>query len=295
MGSHDPERVEAGASTKPEILDGRDTKDLNSAMKKFILENGLEVIAGTDKGVDYKDRNEDRVAVVPESNFVAVVDGMGGHEDGDKAAQLLAEEFSKKPLTLDRAAEIAVERMRSEGLDSSAGAVFVAVLMLLATDGKYYANFSMAGDSRIVVSDSRGQVKFESEDQSLVASLVKEKVLTKDQSLYNDHRYVVNNPVSAHPFEIKHFSEMELEKGDKVFLMSDGIADNLTPEEIGSLSSGKSAADSYLMIARITEERMTNYEAIKRGSDRATKGIYSDGFLSKPKRDNRALAVFEIR
>ena len=73
-----------------EILDGEEVEDFAVSPHYFRLGSGDEVIAGTDKGINYKDYNEDRVVVSPEGNFIAVIDGMGEYGKGDRAAEILA-------------------------------------------------------------------------------------------------------------------------------------------------------------------------------------------------------------
>lgn len=289
-----PEAQEVKPKTAPEILDGRDAINLLVAEREFRLNNGIEVVAGTDKGVGRDGANEDRILVAPEENFLAVIDGMGGYGNGDLAAQYIAEEFSKNPKDLDNAALDAVKRIKETNIDPNAGGVFVSALIHLSPEGKYLADFAMAGDSRIVVLDSNRNVKFVSEDHSPVAMLVRIGKLDADEALYHSSRHVVQNPISQQQFTIDHV-QFELAEGDMILMMSDGIADNFTPEEIAEMAKERKAPETYKYIALQSQQRMENKEFIKlKTGDRRKVKTYIDGFRSEPKGDNRALAVLEI-
>ena len=82
------------------ILDGAAPVELGRAeITAFRLGSGDQLFAATHPGFGYKDRNEDRIALVERDvgggleSWAFVVDGMGGQSSGDVCAQLLSEEL----------------------------------------------------------------------------------------------------------------------------------------------------------------------------------------------------------
>lgn len=93
--------------------------------------------------------------------------------------------------------------------------------------------------------------------------------------------------------------------------MTDGISDNLTPDEIAKLIKGQDPDLAVKLIDMITSERMKNYEDIIKKTElpfnprfdiitnlttigRRKTGKYSDGRKSMPKKDNRGIAIMEV-
>ncbi len=281
-----------------EILDGKEALGLAESMRTYSLESGDLLYAGTDKGIDYKDHNEDRIVVVPAKNFAAVVDGMGGLEQGEVAAQILAEELKALPTDVKSAAQNAITKMVEHKIQKG-GAVFVSCRLLIEHDSKFFELFQL-GDSSLVVIDTSGHVVFESEDDSMTGRLVADGVITPDQALYFGTRHMVSSAVSPNKaVEItipKSCEKVKLEKGNTVILMSDGISDNLTVEDIAKkIKEGLSPKELFTWISTETDRRMRDASKIIEFSERKKNGIYSDGFKSEPKPDNRALAILEIK
>ncbi|MFZ1020030.1 MAG: hypothetical protein WAN61_03530 [Minisyncoccia bacterium] len=279
----------------PEILDGKEAKDLAESMHVFELKSGDIVYAGTDKGINYADHNEDRVTVNPKENFFAVVDGMGGESKGELAAQILAEEFLTESTNIDFAVNQAKLRMSEQGVEGG-GAVFISAQLNIGPNGKFL-NISQLGDAKLIIIKKDGTVRFESKDESLVQTLVDGKVITPDEALYNSQRNVVTKAVSPDTEDkVKSYPLIKVENGDMVLLYSDGISDNFTPEEIAKkIKEGLSGKALFSWLSDATGKRMQNAKEIVGNSDRENKGVYSDGYKSKPKPDNRSLVIVEIK
>ena len=95
----------------------------------------------------------------------------------------------------------------------------------------------------------------------------------------------------------KLYPKIKVEKGDFVFLVSDGISDNLTAEEISTEMKKRnlSPRELFSWLSEVTTNRAQNAEEIEKNSTRRDSGVYSDGYKSRPKGDNRALAILEIK
>ncbi len=134
--------------------------------------------------------------------------------------------------------------------------------------------------------------------------------MTEDQLLYHPQRNIISNQINAQENKIT-TKKVKVNKGDRVILMTDGISDNLTPDEIAKLIKGQNPDVAVKLIDMITTQRMKNNEDIITKTERPFNpmfdfvnnettigrrktGKYSDGFKSKPKRDNRGIAIMEV-
>jgi|GEM_PF-5619340 len=319
----------------PEILAGEGAESfLVPAIPSFEFKSGDRLLAGTDKGIGYKDHNEDRVVIVEKENFVAVVDGMGGESQGEKAAQILAESLLASPNDPTQATKIARQKMKESDLfEKEGGACFMAAKVLDTQNGKVL-QISRIGDCSLFVMKKDGTIVYKSPEDSLISLLVDIGIITKDQALYHDLRAIILQAVNIAPNvkpenmlrslvkngyltpeqeedeKIKDaftwalrarqepsFSEVLIEQGDLVVIASDGIIpDNFTPEEISMErpDEGWSPEGLFSWLSEATTERMKKFETIKESSSRKKEGKYSDGYKTKPKRDNRALAILQV-
>jgi len=289
-----------------EIMDGADAQDLAESMRTFELKSGDRILAGTDKGIGYGDRNEDRVVLSPKDNVITVIDGMGGEKGGEVSAQILAESILKNPNDISRAVDSAVNKMESVGIKEG-GAVFISAK--IRTEGKNrFLDVFQAGDCKLFILKKNGEIGFESVDQSDVQSRVSGGNTTPDEALYDANKHLVSNPVSPNNkrLEVKSYESVAIEGGDLVLLMSDGLSDNFTAEEIASARKKYNLSPDALFTHLSNEgnERMKNINEIygKSGPERTAmvqkrkeEGIFSDGYKSAPKKDNRALVIIEIK
>lgn len=285
-------------SLLPEILDGKEAAGLAVSARRYKFTSEEIVVAGTDKGINYKDHNEDRVAVSPNKNFIAVIDGLGGHLSGELAAEILAKSLLKSTDNPAVAAVQARKEMAEQGMEEG-GAVFISA-ELRVESGRKFLNVSQVGDAKLVVIKKTGEIVFESEDESLVQELVKLGAVTPDEALYHPKGNIVSQSVNANPLfdvKVKFYPPIAVENGDLIFLMSDGISDNLIAEEIALKVKQErlSVNELFLWLSDETTKRMENVDKIIKNSNRRENGVYSDGYKSKPKKDNRALAILEIK
>lgn len=188
----------------------------NTMDEPLIMESSFgRFIVGTDQGFDYKDINEDRVVLDVANNFFAVIDGVGGHGNGDVAAQLLAENLLSNPKD-----EVGIRKAFGDTTD------FIKENFSLGKTGKIkkeslpdscvvachleddILHVYQTGDVRIFVKDKNGKIRFNSFDQGLgfrVSGTV--------------------SYVAGGQSDLK-IDKVKLLPGDKVFVMTDGVTDN---------------------------------------------------------------------
>lgn len=129
-----------------------------------VQENWGGMAARSNQGLHYKDRNEDRhlmAAFADGRSVLAVIDGMGGHSGGDRAADVAREamkngiaagNFSEDLLLIADQAVVADNQAQGlRGKEGEPGAVAMVVEIAPRPDGRYNARFSGIGDCEAVV------------------------------------------------------------------------------------------------------------------------------------------------
>ena len=261
-----PQALEKPVTLKePEILDGAGLNSLAEDIREYKTASGDMIWAATDKGINYKDHNEDRVGVSPQDNMAVVADGMGGYGKGDEAAQIAVEAFQDYPEDPNEAAKSASQLMKSEGIGS--GGACYASAKITEDQGQKYVNISKAGDVKVMIIEN-GQLIWESHDDSTVQELLdiddpkNPFKITEDQALYHPSRNVVTNCISSDKNSIQVLKPMAVNKGTIVLLLTDGVIDNMTPKEIVKKIRGAKGRQIIQVISNITDRRMRDSEKI---------------------------------
>lgn len=287
-----------------EIIGQNNELTLAQSIRKFRSKHGSEIAAGSDKGINYKAHNEDRVVVVPDKEFLAVIDGMGGYGGGDIAAQLVAHQLSQNPeniqLALQKASAAIDNAIKQDVISNgSAGAPFISA-RVIREHNKIELEYSYTGDCSLIVIDKSGRVKYVSETDSYLNSprylAVNNNIrLTDDQLLYHPQRNIVMKAIDRKHSQFT-TKNIPMETGDRVILMSDGINDNLTPAELAQIVLNKTVNEAIIAVDQVTSTRMLNEDQIINSTpNRAQSGIFSDGYRSEPKKDNRGIAIIDIK
>lgn len=209
--------------------------------------------------VGHRAENQDRVAVVRRRDgvFLVVVDGMGGHADGGRAAEVatdsLATTFANAPSTIDDPGEFltqAVLRAHAavvgigEGLliDEKPRATCATCLVL---DG--HAWWAHVGDARIYLLRA-GQVVRRTRDHSHVEVLLRDGVITEEEVAGHPMRHYVEcclGGESAMP-ELGEPGETALQSGDVILVCSDGLWSGVPDDEIAASAAGAGGLEQWL-------------------------------------------------
>ncbi len=203
--------------------------------------------------------NQDRVAVVRRKNgvFLVVVDGMGGHADGRRAAEVatdsLAETFGNAPKTIDdpadfllravlRAHEAVVQIGDGLSLEEKPRATCAACLVV--DDHAWWAH---VGDARVYLLRG-GKVLQRTRDHSHVEVLLRDGLITEDEVASHPMRHYVESCLggeSAMP-ELGESSVTALEPGDVLLVCSDGLWSGVPDEEIAGSAASFTGLDQWL-------------------------------------------------
>ena len=198
-----------------------------------------------------REENQDRVAIAADDDavFIAVVDGMGGHADGARAAEAavrtMLTEFggASRPLfdpdgllhlTMGRAHEAVVALGR--GLPPESRPRATCAVCLVQGSSAFWAH---VGDSRVYLLRS-GRVAERTRDHSHVELLLRSGRITEQQAHDHPMRNYVECCIGGDPAlpEMSLGGRRALRPGDVVLLCSDGLWGGLTDEQIAELGQG---------------------------------------------------------
>lgn len=195
----------------------------------------------------------------PGGRLLIVADGMGGHRGGATASRLATEVVKRQYLdseTGDPAAALrdaltrANARIHSEAQSNAdlRGMGTTTSALVLRNDRAWFAH---VGDSRIYRVRG-GEIEQLTEDHSLVASMVREGLLTTKEAENHPRRNVLQRSMGvSEEVEIDVRGPFDLQVGDVFILCSDGLHGVVKEAEIKEIAGLPldEAADQYVKMA----------------------------------------------
>jgi serine/threonine protein phosphatase PrpC len=198
-----------------------------------------------------REENQDRVAIAIDEGvaILAVVDGMGGHSDGARAAEVairtMIAEFweASRPLfdpdgflhlTLGRAHEAVVAL--GQGLPQEIRPRATCAVCVVQGTNAYWAH---VGDSRVYLLRG-GRLQERTRDHSHVEVLLRAGRITERQAHEHPMRNYVECCIGGDPVlpEMSLSGRRTLQPGDTLLLCTDGFWSGLDDEHIGALGLG---------------------------------------------------------
>lgn len=215
-------------------------------------EQSWESAAATDVG-QVRKLNEDAYLNRPDLGLWAVADGMGGHDSGEVASDMICTALSALPedCSLSAAVDfidtcvedvngqlVAMARERNNG-----GVIGCTLVALVARDE--HAVFLWAGDSRLYRLRA-GKLEQLTDDHSLVEE---SRGQVADPTHINSN--IITRAVGADRHIILDMEQLLVHDGDRFLLCSDGLNRDLDDNEIASLLvPGKPATVSSALVAQ---------------------------------------------
>ncbi len=225
-----------GAPELPGILSCQDL-----AAPLLLAVPGGQVAAFTGRAPGKEGPNEDALAVLPcgaGGVVLAVADGMGGGPAGELAAWLALHELERTVLDACRQGAPLREAIL-HGFEEADRAVQESVagattLSVVAVGGGRFRPYHV-GDSGVLLTGQRGRIKLLTIAHSPTGYAVEAGLLDPWEAMIHEERHVVSNMVGTGEMRIELGPDQPLAPRDTLVLASDGLFDNLHPEEIAGV------------------------------------------------------------
>lgn len=231
--------------------------------------------AATDVGT-VRAVNEDAVLDKPELGLWAVADGMGGHEAGNVASQMIVEALGEldRPQVLNEF----INQIDNRIIDVNARLLEYSEIML---DGRVSGSTVVSlviyghagvclwmGDSRLY--QYRGnRLQQISRDHSQVSELLQAGAITKEEARHHPESNVITRAVGTNEVPYMDIDVFDVQLGDVLLLCSDGLYNALDEDSIaGCLES----AEPEQMVTQLIEAALA-HGAADNVSVVAVKGI----------------------
>lgn len=188
---------------------------------------------------DYVYCKADAVGNLP--NVFIVADGMGGHKAGDVASVSAVDavlksisESNKKDVIsiIEEAISIANKTLyaKSKTNEEWAGMGTTLVFATVLQDTLYVAN---VGDSRLYLIDD--EIHQITRDHSYVEEMVSIGEIDKSEARTHAKRNIITRAIGVEEKTTADFFEVQIKKGDKILMCSDGLTNMVEDKEILSI------------------------------------------------------------
>ncbi|MDD4583416.1 MAG: Stp1/IreP family PP2C-type Ser/Thr phosphatase [Eubacteriales bacterium] len=207
-----------------------------------------QVACITDKG-RHRPGNEDFILCMESDYLFMVADGVGGHNSGELASRLAGEHI-KEYIKANPIPDIADDLMLKDyflncfseanqniykwasQVEKNAGMATTAVLAYIPKNKAYIVN---VGDSRAyLVRDS--QLYQITEDHTYVNDLLKKGTITKEEVINHPDRNMITRALGSEETVEPDFYLLDVQKGDRILLCTDGLYNEIEAEEIRHLA-----------------------------------------------------------
>ena len=206
--------------------------------------------------------NEDQVLDMPEIGLWVVADGMGGHEAGEVASNMIVDRL--KTLTsservsdsvnqvediLLEVNDTLIEMATKDGEEKTIGSTVVALIA-----HKNHCVCIWAGDSR-AYRFRDGMLKQISQDHSHVEELIEQGVIDRSEAATHPAANVITRAVGAHDVLYLDVEIQEIVAGDRYLLSSDGLDKEVTEEEMAKHLAEGDTNEACNNLINLTLER----------------------------------------
>ncbi|MGE3062129.1 MAG: PP2C family serine/threonine-protein phosphatase [bacterium] len=188
-----------------------------------------------------KENNEDKFYINDDICLYMVSDGMGGHNSGEVASEMVINSFIKeivdnKKTDLSQICTITNDLLVKTGESDPKYHKMGATLVLLMKSMKGIVTLNL-GDSRIYqISKRKRKWKITqlTHDQTMIAELLRNKKITEEEAKEHPWRHIISkyfgNPKGNNSCEIKLIENYDI--GDFFLLCSDGLSNMVDDEKI---------------------------------------------------------------
>ena len=179
--------------------------------------------------------NEDSMLVRPEVGMWVVADGMGGHEAGDVASQMVVNTLKEVPegISLEKYIDdvedalIGVNKKLIEIANQGEKPTTIGSTVVVMLAYEKFCAFMWAGDSRLY-RHRNGELVQLTIDHSQVQLYVEKGLITKEEAENHPQSNMITRAVGASENLVLDVDMQEMEKGDRYLLCSDGLTKHIT-------------------------------------------------------------------
>lgn len=209
--------------------------------------------------------NQDRITrfCCPLGEVFVVVDGMGGHQGGSRAAEMVARTVQRRMEEIDAAADpaealrtaarLAHEEVHRQALagDPEESQMGATAVLLLVREGQAWIGH--AGDSRAYLLRD-GRLGRLTRDHTRVQRMLDGGLLTEEQARTHPDASVVTRAFGRESdFELEVAAPVEIREGDRWMLCSDGLGgyvdDALLHDVLASSAGAQASAERLVDLA----------------------------------------------
>ncbi len=215
--------------------------------------------------------NEDVAAlwpVGPSSGVLAVADGVGGHAGGERASRLAIETIQKslqesaaaradttEPVDLRAGILNGIEAANAAVRELGTGAA--TTLALVEIHNGVIRPYHV-GDSAILVTGQRGKVKLQTIPHSPIGYAVEAGLMKEEEAIHHEARHMISNVIGSEQMRIEIGPPTELAPRDTLLLASDGLFDNLLPNEIVATIRSGPLDEAVGALVQTAQDRMAS-------------------------------------
>jgi serine/threonine protein phosphatase PrpC len=209
--------------------------------------------------------NEDGAAVMPlgpDRAVLAVADGMGGVQGGERAAEIALRSVTQAVAragpdepTLRAAILDGVEKANEAVVSLGVGAATTLVVVEIDRDTirPYHV-----GDSMVLVTGQKGKVKLQTVRHSPVGFAVESGQINESEAMRRADRHIVSNVVGDNTMRIEVGPTLAMARRDTLLLATDGLFDNLYTEEVVAVIRRGALGPAAGSLLAEAQERMTH-------------------------------------
>jgi protein phosphatase len=199
--------------------------------------------AATDKGL-MRGNNEDCFLSLPERGLWLVADGMGGHEAGEVASDIVIKTIDKNTASgnaLNQAIQSAHESVL-EAVKNGIGAEGMGSTVVALQSDDHDYQVSWVGDSRAYLwthDETGGTLEQLSRDHSYVQLLLASGAIGEDEVENHPDKNVITQCIGSQDVAEVHVDSIKGQWQEKqwILLCSDGLSDELNDEQIAQVLS----------------------------------------------------------
>lgn len=171
-------------------------------------------------------------------SLIAIADGMGGKEAGDKASKIaidiIKQQFNKNPdLDLSKAFRSVKDELCEFSIANNIKQMGTTLTVCLVNEAK--AVVAHVGDTRLYQLRKNGIIAI-TRDQTEVQKLIDDGVLSKKRAIRYHRKNVLLSALTNYSDYSLFQTEFYISSSDRLLLLSDGAYDLISKKEIRDLS-----------------------------------------------------------